>query len=562
MSLAAAQPPAGADDTAPTVTVVIPSCGRPSLRQALRSALGQRGVAVDVVVVDDSGHGAARASGADLDDRRVRVVVHRRREGVSRSRNDGIRAASGEWVAFLDDDDVWAPHKLASQIGAAGAGEADWAYSGVAAVDDDLRCLTVEVAPVAADVVRDLPVRNAVPATASNVVVRRSALLRTGLFDTCFRHLGDWDLVVRLAADAGPPAVVAEPQVGYRIHSAGASSDNADLPAELDRFRRKHGAESHGRAIDRAEVWRWMAASSLRAGHRWKAARSYARAALAGDLAAVPRAVVAALDPMASRHALAIRRRGDPALARIADRWLTELRPPLDRPRRPEPELRIAADERMAPSPDQWDYLHLRGLRDGLVAAIASLRGPAGPALDLYCGVKPYAGLVTAHPLWGVDVDLHFGRADVLGRNELPFADGAFSLVLCSQALILVDDDVRTVEEVRRVLTPGGSVVMTVPHLYRRTTPWERRYSVAQLEQLFATFEGVEIRRADSLGAAGAYVVGTLLRSLALRSTVVARRLPPVLALVNRVGDGVDRLLGPLGRRFPHSLILVARRPG
>jgi len=103
---------------------------------------------------------------------------------------------------------------------------------------------------------------------------------------------------------------------------------------------------------------------------------------------------------------------------------------------------------------------------------------------------------------------------------------------------------------------------VTVPHLYRRTTPWERRYSVTQLEQLFAGFEGGEIHRVDSLGAAGAYVVGTLLRSVALRSTSVARRLPPVLALVNRVGDRADRVLGPLGRFLPHSLILVARRPG
>jgi glycosyltransferase involved in cell wall biosynthesis len=316
---------------APSATAVIPTCGRPTLIEAVRAALGQEGVEVAVVVVDDSGTGAVRAVGGSLTDPRVRVVTHERRLGVAPSRNDGIAAATGEWVAFLDDDDLWAPDKLARQIDAAEAAGADWAYAGVAAVDGDLRCLTVEAAPAVGAVVDDLPVRNGVPATASNIVVRRSALRRVGSFDVRFRHLADWDLAVRLAAD-GPPAAVADPLVGYRIHPSGASSDNADLPAELDLFEREHAWRRPGRTVDRAEVWRWMAASSLRAGHRRAAARGYARAARAGDLAAAPRALVAALDPMASRHALALRHRGDPELSRRADRWLTPLRREGDRP--------------------------------------------------------------------------------------------------------------------------------------------------------------------------------------------------------------------------------------
>jgi SAM-dependent methyltransferase len=381
-----------------------------------------------------------------------------------------------------------------------------------------------------------------------------------GPFDVRFRHLADWDLAVRLA-EAGPPAAVPDPLVGYRIHKTGASSDNADLPSELERFAREHAWRQPGRAVDRAEVWRWMAASSLRAGRRWSAARAYARAARAGDAAAAPRALVAALDPLASRHALALRHRGDVELAQRADGWLAPLRPRLDRPRLPEAELRQAAADRLSPSPGQFDHLHLRGLRDGLAEVLATV--PAdGPGLDLYCGVQPYAPLVPSRPLWGLDLDHHFGRADVLARTELPFAGGAFSLVLCSQALILVDDDVRTVEEVRRVLAPGGTAVITVSGLYRRGTHWERRYTVGQLERLFRAFDRVEVHLIDSLGAAGAYVVGTLLNSVALRSRLAAPRLPAVMRGVDAAGRAVDGLLGPLRRRFPHSLILVARRSG
>src|SRR5215213_6576558 len=153
----------------PSATVVIPTCGRSTLPEAVRAALAQEGVDVAVVVVDDSGTGAVRAIGGPLADPGVRVVAHERRLGVARSRNDGIAAATGEWVAFLDDDDLWAPDKLVRQIDAAEVVGADWAYAGVAAVDHDLRCLTVEAAPPVDVVVEDLPVRNGVPATASNI---------------------------------------------------------------------------------------------------------------------------------------------------------------------------------------------------------------------------------------------------------------------------------------------------------------------------------------------------------------------------------------------------------
>ncbi|HZB72725.1 MAG TPA: glycosyltransferase, partial [Acidimicrobiales bacterium] len=75
---------------APSATAVIPTCGRPTLIEAVRAALGQEGVEVAVVVVDDSGTGAVRAIGGPLADPRVRVVSHERRLGVARSRNDGI----------------------------------------------------------------------------------------------------------------------------------------------------------------------------------------------------------------------------------------------------------------------------------------------------------------------------------------------------------------------------------------------------------------------------------------------------------------------------------------
>ncbi|MFF4991953.1 glycosyltransferase family 2 protein [Streptosporangium saharense] len=109
----------------PSVGVVIPTRGhRPEhLRAATRAALAQTySGEVEVVVVAD-GTGSARVTDqlADLlvpGERSVRVVPNRRLPGLPGARNTGIEAHGTDLVAFCDDDDQWAPGKLAAQVGA------------------------------------------------------------------------------------------------------------------------------------------------------------------------------------------------------------------------------------------------------------------------------------------------------------------------------------------------------------------------------------------------------------------------------------------------------------
>jgi len=99
------------------VTVVIPTTlRRPDLLpRALASARDQRGVTTDIVIVADAAPGTSVPDlGYD-----VRTVVLDGPQGAGAARNAGIAAARGEWVAFLDDDDTWAPSKLARQVEAA-----------------------------------------------------------------------------------------------------------------------------------------------------------------------------------------------------------------------------------------------------------------------------------------------------------------------------------------------------------------------------------------------------------------------------------------------------------
>src|SRR4051794_9306561 len=108
----------GRDQPAPGVTVVIPTFNRWRVlsARALPSALAQEDVDLEVVVVVDGSTDETASGLESLEDERVRVVRHARPLGLHRARNAGIAAARGEWVAFLDDDDVWAPWKLRTQL--------------------------------------------------------------------------------------------------------------------------------------------------------------------------------------------------------------------------------------------------------------------------------------------------------------------------------------------------------------------------------------------------------------------------------------------------------------
>src|SRR6266542_1529901 len=102
------------------VSVVIPTRGRVDfLSCAVGAALGQQGVNVEVVVVDDASPDGTASWVAKQREDRLRLVRQDTQRGVSAARNSGVQAARGTWVAFLDDDDAWAPDKLESQLSAA-----------------------------------------------------------------------------------------------------------------------------------------------------------------------------------------------------------------------------------------------------------------------------------------------------------------------------------------------------------------------------------------------------------------------------------------------------------
>src|SRR5262245_49179144 len=123
---------------------------------------------------------------------------------------------------------------------------------------------------------------------------------------------------------------------------------------------------------------------------------------------------------------------------------------------------------RRHPGASQFDYLHLRCLRADLETALRQVEPPPRDVLDVYCGTRPYEDLLppTAHCV-GLDVVGNpYGVADVVSDTFLPFGDESFDLVMCIQAFYYVPDPVRGASEIRRVLRPGGTAVITVPFVW------------------------------------------------------------------------------------------------
>src|SRR5829696_2061810 len=232
------------------VSVVVPTRNRSDLLAlTLRGVLRQREVDLEVIVVDE----------ASTDDTPAMLA------------------------AFTDDDDLWAPDKLARQVDAAGAAGRDWAYAGSVNITDGFRVVHGVPPLPPEEVAAALPHYNAVPGGGSNVVVRRETLQRVGPFDVRLLNTEDWEMWIRLAK-AGPPAWVRSPLVARRVHPSNSSLDVAEIVRGTRLIEQLHGTTA-----DWGRLRRWLAESYLRTGQRRAALGQFALAAVSGQAGNVAR---------------------------------------------------------------------------------------------------------------------------------------------------------------------------------------------------------------------------------------------------------------------------------
>lgn len=282
------------------VSVVVPTHNRRRiLPQAVNAILRQQGVAIELVVVDDGSSDGTEAwlAGLAATDTRVKVVRHAKPRFISAARNAGIAHAGGRWIAFCDDDDLWAPDKLRLQLAAMRAGSERWSCTGVAVVDEDLGIIGHHHVE-GGDVLARLLQSNRIP-TGSSVIAERGVLRDVGGFDPGLRGSEDWDLWIRLALHS-PLAAVDRPLIAYRLGRQSLSMNVHPMRAGRLTIAERYAAlaAAHGVTSDEAGHERYLARQLLRAGARLPAAAIFAGLAFRhGRWRELPRAAGALAAP-------------------------------------------------------------------------------------------------------------------------------------------------------------------------------------------------------------------------------------------------------------------------
>ncbi|AEB08259.1 glycosyltransferase family 2 protein [Desulfobacca acetoxidans] len=217
---------------APLVSVIIPTYNRADVvGEAINSVLAQTCRDFELIVVDDGSEDGTAAILAHYQDR-IRIIRQARRQGVSTSRNTGARQAGGEWLAFLDSDDLWLPRKLEVQLAFIGA------HRGVDICQTEEVWLRrgVRVNPGRRHRKRGgsifLPSLELCLVSPSAVMLRRQVFWQVGGFDETLPACEDYDLWLRLAwrVDVN---LIPEPLVVKR----GGRPDQLSRQWGLDRFR-------------------------------------------------------------------------------------------------------------------------------------------------------------------------------------------------------------------------------------------------------------------------------------------------------------------------------------
>lgn len=199
----------------PKVSCIIPvHNGAPFIAEAIRSILGQQGAELELIVVDD---GSTDGSGDIAGTFPGVTVSHQPQGGVAAARNRGLALATGDFIAFLDADDLWLPGKLAAQLAAIEqAPEADYAVSNVRHVKTgpDGRLPPDDGASTGEERLGVLM---------QCMLARRSAFERVGPLDTRTTTRADQDWFLR-ASEAGLRQVVVDEVLTIRrIHGGNIS---------------------------------------------------------------------------------------------------------------------------------------------------------------------------------------------------------------------------------------------------------------------------------------------------------------------------------------------------
>ena len=181
------------------VSVVIPTRNRPQmLGAAIESVLAQTFTDYEIVVVINGPDNPSTPQTFETATLTGCRVIRVERAGIAVALNAGIAAAQGEWIAFLDDDDLWEPNRLETELQFADAARADVIFCNIVKFDATRSALEPPLRPPPGmSIAAGMTLKN-YGGGCSPAMAKRAAILDVGGFDEALNS-PDWDLWMRLA---------------------------------------------------------------------------------------------------------------------------------------------------------------------------------------------------------------------------------------------------------------------------------------------------------------------------------------------------------------------------
>lgn len=225
------------------VSVIVPVYNRAHyVAETIESILAQTYKNIELILIND---GSTDSSLIVLQEYQRRhpdkvVIVDQENQGQIAARNNGIKKAKGEFIAFLDSDDLWYPEKLELQLPYL-KNDVALVYSAIENIDQNGTVLNQEYCDesLVSDMYAALLVQNRM--TGGSVVVTKRALDDVGLFDPEFKAAENWDLWLRICRKYRA-ALVNKVLVKYRIHPGNMSANHQLMLEAKEKILHKHGS--------------------------------------------------------------------------------------------------------------------------------------------------------------------------------------------------------------------------------------------------------------------------------------------------------------------------------
>lgn len=258
----------------PLVSICIPAYrAEKYLESTLRAIAAQTFTDWEVIVTEDGSRDRTeeivRSFAASVR-QPVLYERHEQNRGLPATRNTGINAARGTWVAFLDADDLWRPEHLQAMVATARQISCEMVFSGTEWFDDVTGQTVLKSVPTREDLAH-LPVAlftGRLSILPSSVMIRRQAFERFGPIAGTYPHVNDTEYWLRLLRKGGRIAYSSAITCLYRKHGAAMSQRAGELLVDSARLCEEYADwEEIPRPLRRqrpANLYRWAARTLLR----------------------------------------------------------------------------------------------------------------------------------------------------------------------------------------------------------------------------------------------------------------------------------------------------------